>query len=66
VQIGDTTLSPATRGLIDTASLDDANSLPLPLILSLAALAAMAAAGAAAVLRQRGPQVLRALRRRRS
>ena len=65
VQIGNQRLSPATRGLIDTASLTDANSLPLPLILSLAALAAMAAVGAAAVLRQRGPQVLRALRIRR-
>jgi hypothetical protein len=65
VQVGNQKLSPETRGLIDTASLTDANSLPLPLILSLAALAAMAAVGGAAVLRQRGPQVLRALRIRR-
>ena len=65
VQIGNQRLSPATRGLIDTASLTDANSLPVPLIVALAALAAMAAVGAAAVLRQRGPQVLRALRLRR-
>jgi hypothetical protein len=65
VQIGNQRLSPATRGLIDTASLTDANSLPVPLIVALAALAAMAAVGAATVLRQRGPQVLRALRIRR-
>lgn len=59
-------VSPDTRTLIDTAHLTDTNSLPLPLILALAALAAMAAVGSVSVLRRRGPQVLRALRIRRN
>jgi hypothetical protein len=58
-------VSPGTRGLIATAHLTDTNSLPLPLILALAALAAMAAVGSVSVMRRRGPQVLRALRIRR-
>lgn len=58
-------VSPETRGLIDTAHLTDSNSLPLPLVIALAALAAMAAVGSVSVLRRRGPQVLRALRIRR-
>jgi hypothetical protein len=60
VSIAGSKISPTTGGLINAAKRTDANSLPLPLILSLAALAAMAVLGAAAVLRQRWPQIRRA------
>jgi hypothetical protein len=60
VPIAGSKLSPSTGGLINAAKRTDANSLPLPLILALAALAAMAALAAATVLRQRWPQIRRA------
>jgi hypothetical protein len=60
ISIAGRKLSPSTGGLINAAKRTDANSLPLPLILSLAALAAMAVLGAAALLRQRWPQIRRA------
>jgi hypothetical protein len=62
VQIADSKISPTTGGLLGAARNAEANSLPLPLILSLAVLAAMAAVGALAVLRQRSPQIRAALR----
>jgi hypothetical protein len=60
VAIAGSKMSPSTGGVINAAKRTDANSLPLPLILSLAALAAMAALAAATVLRQRWPQIRRA------
>jgi hypothetical protein len=59
VQVGNRKLSPTTSGLL-SAKRTDANSLPLPLILSLAGLALMAALGTVAVLRQHWPKVRRA------
>jgi hypothetical protein len=53
-------LSPSTGGVINAAKNTDANSLPMPLLLSLIALAAMAGVGGASVLRQRWPQIRRA------
>lgn len=60
VAVAGAKLSPGTGGVINAAKQTDANSLPLPLILSLAALAAMAALAAATVLRRHWPQVRRA------
>jgi hypothetical protein len=60
ISIAGKKISPGTGGLINAAKRTDANTLPLPLILSLAALAAMAALGAAAMLRQWWPQIRRA------
>jgi hypothetical protein len=62
VAIANTKVSPTTGGLLGAARNASANSLPLPLILSLAALAAMAALGVLAVLRGRAPQIRDALR----
>jgi hypothetical protein len=59
VPVAGSKLSPSTGGLINAAKRTDANSVPLPLILSLAALAAMAALAGAAVLRQRWPGIRR-------
>jgi len=58
-------LSPTTGGLLSAAKRTDSNTVPLPLILSLAGLAAMAALGGAAVVRQRWPRTRAALRLRR-
>ena len=60
VPIAGAKLSPSTGGVIDAAKNTGANSLPLPLLLSLIALAAMAGLGGASVLRQRWPQIRRA------
>jgi hypothetical protein len=60
VPIAGSKLSPSTGGVINAAKSTDANSLPLPLLLSLIALAAMAGVGGATVLRQRWPQIRRA------
>jgi hypothetical protein len=60
VPIAGAKLSPSTGGVINAAKSTDANSLPLPLLLSLIALAAMAGVGGATVLRQRWPQIRRA------
>jgi hypothetical protein len=60
VPIAGSKLSPSTGGVINAAKNTDANSLPLPLLLSLIALAAMAGVGGATVLRQRWPQIRRA------
>jgi hypothetical protein len=60
ISIAGSKLSPSTGGVINAAKRSGANTLPFPLILSLAALAAMAALGAVAVLRQRWPQIRRA------
>jgi hypothetical protein len=62
VTIANSKISPTTGGLLGAARNPDANSLPLPLILSLAALVAMAALGALSVARQRSPQIRAALR----
>lgn len=53
-------LTPTTGGVINSARATDANDIPLPLILALAALALMALLGASAVMRQRWPQTRRA------
>lgn len=53
-------LTPSTGGLLNVAKRADANSLPLPLILSIAGLAALALFGGLAVVRQRWPQTRRA------
>src|SRR4051794_18445714 len=58
-------LSPTTGRLLSAAKRTESNTVPLPLILSLAGLAAMAALGGAAVLRQRWPRTRAALRLRR-
>jgi hypothetical protein len=60
IPIAGSKLSPSTGGVINAAKNTDANSLPLPLLLSLIALAAMAGVGGATVLRQRWPQIRRA------
>jgi hypothetical protein len=60
VAVAGAKLSPSTGGVINAAKSTDANSLPLPLLLSLIALAAMAGVGGATVLRQRWPQIRRA------
>jgi hypothetical protein len=60
VPIAGAKLSPSTGGVINSAKSTDANSLPLPLLLSLIALAAMAVLGGASVLRSRWPQIRRA------
>jgi hypothetical protein len=60
VPIAGAKLSPSTGGVINAAKNTDANSLPLPLLVSLIALAAMAALGGLSVLRQRWPQIRRA------
>jgi hypothetical protein len=60
VPIAGSKLSPSTGGLINAAQNTDANSLPLPLLVSLIALAAMAALGGLSVLRQRWPEIRRA------
>jgi hypothetical protein len=62
VAVANRTISPTTGGLLGTARDASANSVPLPLILSLAALATMAALGLLAVLRGRSPQIRAALR----
>ena len=67
ISVAGTKLSPSTGGLANAAKNTGANSLPLPLLLSLIALAAVAALAAASVARQRWPQIrrvpLRLLRR---
>jgi hypothetical protein len=67
ISIADQKITPSTGGVISSARGTDANDVPLPLILALAALAAMALLGSATVLRQRWPQTrrvaLRLLRR---
>jgi hypothetical protein len=67
IPIANQKLTPTTGGVINSAAQTDANDVPLPLILALAALAAMALIGAASVFRQRWPQTrlvaLRLLRR---
>jgi len=67
IPLADQKLTPTTGGVINAARNTDANDVPLPLILALAALAAMAALGGIAVMRQRWPQTrrvaLRLLRR---
>jgi hypothetical protein len=60
VPIASKKLQPTTGGVINAARNTDANDLPLPLLLSLAALALMAALGAVTVLRQRWPETRRA------
>ena len=55
-------ITPTTGGLLGAARNPDANSLPLPLILSLAALAAIAALGLVAMMRRRPPNIRAALR----
>jgi hypothetical protein len=60
IAVADSTLSPSTGGVINAAKSGDANSLPLPLLLSLIALAAMAVLGGASVLRGRWPEIRRA------
>jgi hypothetical protein len=60
IPIADAKLTPTTGGVINSARNTDANDVPLPLILSLAALAAMAALGTASVMRRRWPQIRRA------
>jgi hypothetical protein len=60
VPVAGSQLTPSTGGLLNAATRADANSVPLPLILSLAGLAAMAVLGGLAVLRQRWPQTRRA------
>jgi hypothetical protein len=62
VEVAGQEISPTTGGLLGAARNAEANSLPLPLILALAALAAMAAVGGLAVMRQRSPQIRAALR----
>jgi hypothetical protein len=62
VDVAGQTISPTTGGLLGAARNAEANSLPLPLILSLVALAVMAAVGGLAVMRQRSPQIRAALR----
>jgi hypothetical protein len=60
IAIAGSKLSPSTGGLINAAKTTDANSLPLPLLLSLIALAAMAVLGGASVLRGNWPKIRRA------
>jgi hypothetical protein len=60
VPIAGSKLSPTTGGLLKAARNTDANDVPLPLIVALAALVAMALFGGLAVLRQRWPQTRRA------
>lgn len=60
IAVAGSKLSPSTGGVINAAKNSDANSLPLPLLLSLIALAAMAVLGGASVLRGRWPQIRRA------
>jgi hypothetical protein len=60
VDIANRKLTPTTGGVINSARHTDANDLPLPLIVSLAALAAMAALATATVLRRRWPETRRA------
>jgi hypothetical protein len=63
VTVAGSKITPTTGGLLNAAKDAEANSLPLPLILALAALAAMAVFGTIAVLRQHSPQIRRATRR---
>ena len=62
VAVANRKITPTTGGLLGAARDADANALPLPLILSLAALAAMAAIATLSVLRRRSPQIRAALR----
>jgi hypothetical protein len=67
IAIAGSKLSPSTGGVINAAKNTGANSLPLPLLLSLIALATMTVLAGASVLRGRWPQIrsasLRLLRR---
>ena len=60
IAVAGSKLSPSTGGVINAAKTSDANSLPLPLLLSLIALATMAVLGGTSVLRGHWPQIRRA------
>jgi hypothetical protein len=60
IAIAGSKLSPSTGGVINAAKTTDANSLPLPLLLSLIALATMAVLAGASVLRGNWPKIRRA------
>jgi hypothetical protein len=63
VTVAGSKITPSTGGLLNASKNAEANSLPLPLLLSLAALVAMATLGTIAVARQRSPQIRSAARR---
>jgi hypothetical protein len=59
VTIGDRTVTPGTKGLIEAAAHTSPNDLPAPLLAALIAVAAMGALGSALLMRHRWPETRR-------